>query len=59
MWSAPATKGARFKAGGYKRVEIKHPPVRTLRDMSEDEIQEIERVWRARGFVITCRRKTN
>jgi hypothetical protein len=46
MWSAPATKGARFKAGGYKRVEIKHPPVRTLQDMSEDEIREIEKRYK-------------
>jgi len=43
QWSAPGTKAAKFRGGGFKRVAGNYPPVRTLADMSEDEIQAIEK----------------
>ena len=41
-WAAPMSRAAIFQAGGFKRVTINHPPIRTLLDMSEDEILKLE-----------------
>lgn len=43
QWSAPATATATWKGGGFKREPGNYPPVRTLADMSEDEIVAIEK----------------
>lgn len=46
VWSGAATHKARFKNGGPKTVAISAPPVRTLADMSDDEIAELERRYK-------------